>query len=177
VLQWIINLSGSLASGSLAAVKEMDEPSENRTAHPTEEQLREDDRNGVLRWIEHIKTAVPDGCFCDLCKTVRSLINGQTTELPYAFASVTRRLDLLFETTCRRASVAFYGLCCRFLRFGFNRHFYVGNLLNRIVCPSKYCPYESLCSCFFRHRTLLAQDISASFDDECRRACRARVEN
>jgi hypothetical protein len=76
--------------------------SENQADQPTEEQLREADRNGVLRWkefqdIEHIKTAVPDGCVCGLCETVRSLINAQTSgdKSPYASASITRRLDLL----------------------------------------------------------------------------------
>lgn len=67
----------------------MCEPSENPAGQPTEEQLKEA--------IEHIKTAVPDGCVCGLCETVRSLINAHTTDdkSPYASASVTRRLDLL----------------------------------------------------------------------------------
>jgi hypothetical protein len=69
---------------------------------PTEEQLREADRNGALRWKEkqdilHIRTAVPDGCICDLCETVRS-VNAQTTDKSlYASASVTRCLDLLLK--------------------------------------------------------------------------------
>jgi hypothetical protein len=77
----------------------MCQPNQNQ---PTEEQLNEASRNGVLRWkefqdIQHIKTAVPDGCVCGLCETVRSLINAQTSgdKSPYASASVTRRLDLL----------------------------------------------------------------------------------
>jgi len=65
-------------------------PGQNQAGQPTEEQLKEA--------IEHIKTAVPDGCVCDLCETVRSLINAQTTDKsPYASASVTRRLDLLLK--------------------------------------------------------------------------------
>jgi hypothetical protein len=82
----------------------MCEPAENQAGEPTEEQLQEASRNGVLRWKEsqdigHIKTAVPDGCVCGLCQTVRSLINAQTTDdkSPYASASVTRRLDLLLK--------------------------------------------------------------------------------
>jgi hypothetical protein len=76
--------------------------SNEQVDQPTEDQLREADRNGVLRWKEkqdilHIKTAVPNGCLCNLCKTVRSLINAQTTESPCASASVTRRLDLLLK--------------------------------------------------------------------------------
>ncbi len=44
--------------------------SDKRT-EPTEQQLREAHRNGVLLWkeiqdIEHIKSAVPDGCKCHL---------------------------------------------------------------------------------------------------------------
>ena len=78
----------------------MDEPSESHADQPTEEQLREADRNGVLRWKEfqdilHMKAAVPNGCVCDLCKTVRSLIKEHTTESPYASASVIQRVDLL----------------------------------------------------------------------------------
>jgi hypothetical protein len=79
----------------------MDEPSEKQADQPTEEQLREADRNGVLRWKEtqdivHIKTAVPNGCVCDLCETVRSLVKGQTAgNWPYASPSVIRRLDFL----------------------------------------------------------------------------------
>jgi hypothetical protein len=75
---------------------------------PTEDQKREAERNGVLRWkevqdIAHIKTAVPDGCVCDLCKTVRSLVNVQTTDNSSSkSASVTRRLDLL--SRMRKAS-------------------------------------------------------------------------
>ena len=75
---------------------------------PTEDQKREAERNGVLRWkemqdITHIKTAIADGCVCDLCNTVRSLVNAQTTHNPtYASASVTRRLDLLSRV--RKAS-------------------------------------------------------------------------
>ena len=67
----------------------MCEPNENQAGQPTEEQLKEA--------IEHIKTAVLDGCVCGLCETVRSLINAQTSgdKSPYASASVTRRLDLL----------------------------------------------------------------------------------
>jgi len=81
----------------------MGESVENQAAQPTEEQLREADRNGVLRWkemqdIAHIKTAVPDGCVCDLCKTVRSLITVETTDKsPHASESLTRRLDLLLK--------------------------------------------------------------------------------
>ena len=81
----------------------MDEPRENQAGPPTEEQLREADRNGVLRWKEmqdivHIKTSVPNGCVCDLCETVRSLNNAQTQDnSSYASASVTRRLDLLVK--------------------------------------------------------------------------------
>ncbi len=77
--------------------------SEDQINQPTEEQLCEADRNGVLRWkqmqdILHIKTAVPNGCVCGLCETVRSFINAQTTDKsPYASASVTRRLDLLLK--------------------------------------------------------------------------------
>ncbi len=80
----------------------MGESIENQAGQPTEEQLREANRNGVLRWKEmqdilHIRTAVPDGCICDLCETVRS-VNAQTTDKsPYASASVTRRLDLLLK--------------------------------------------------------------------------------
>jgi hypothetical protein len=79
----------------------MCESSEKQAAQPTEEQLREADRNGVLRWKEtqdilHMKVAVPDGCVCDLCETVRSLVNTQTTDKsPYASAPIIRRLDLL----------------------------------------------------------------------------------
>jgi hypothetical protein len=67
----------------------MCEPSENQAVQPTEEKLKEA--------IEHIKTAVPDGCVCGLCETVRSLINAQTSgdKSLYASASVIRRLDLL----------------------------------------------------------------------------------
>jgi hypothetical protein len=81
----------------------MDEPRENQAGQPTAEQLREADRNGVLRWkemedIAHIKTAVPHGCICGLCETVRSLINVETTDKsPYPSALVTRRLDLLLR--------------------------------------------------------------------------------
>jgi hypothetical protein len=77
--------------------------SDEQVDQPTEDQLREADRNGVLRWKEmqdilHIKTAVPDGCVCGLCETVRSLNNAQTTDKsPSASASVTRRLDLLVK--------------------------------------------------------------------------------
>ena len=93
----------------------MDEPREKQAGQPTEEQLREADRNGVLRWkemqdIRHINSAVPNGCVCDLCKTVRSLIKEQTTESPYASGPLIRRLDLLLKmkgsadvTICRRA--------------------------------------------------------------------------
>lgn len=81
----------------------MDEPSENQVGQPTEEQLREADRNGVLRWKElqdilHIKTAVPNGCVCGLCETVRSLNNPQITDQSFAASpSITRRLDLLLK--------------------------------------------------------------------------------
>jgi hypothetical protein len=81
----------------------MDEPSENQVGQPTEEQLREADRNGVLRWKElqdilHIKKAVPNGCVCGLCETVRSLNNPQITDKSfYASSSITRRLDLLLK--------------------------------------------------------------------------------
>jgi hypothetical protein len=49
----------------------------NKRAEPTEEQLNEAYRNGVLLWkgiqdIEHIKNAVPDGCKCSLCEAARS---------------------------------------------------------------------------------------------------------
>ena len=74
----------------------------NKEDQPTEDQLREADRNGVLRWKEmqdilHIKTAVPEGCACGLCETVRSLIvNAQEADKsPYASASVIHYLDLL----------------------------------------------------------------------------------
>ena len=71
----------------------------NEQDQPTEDQLREAERNGVLRWKEmqdilHIKAAVPDGCVCGLCETVRVLINVQTTGKPPS-ASVTHRLDWL----------------------------------------------------------------------------------
>jgi hypothetical protein len=77
--------------------------SDEQVDQPTEDQLREADRNGVLRWKEmqdilHIKTAVPNGCACGLCETVRSLNNAQTTDKsPSASASVTRRLNLLVK--------------------------------------------------------------------------------
>jgi hypothetical protein len=50
----------------------------NERAQPTEEQLKEAHRNGVLLWkeiqdIEHTKNAVPDGCKCSLCEAARSV--------------------------------------------------------------------------------------------------------
>ncbi len=87
----------------------MCEPNENQAGQPTEEQLKEASRNGVLRWkefqdIEHIKMAVPDGCVCGLCETVRSLVSAQTTDnSAYASAMVTRRLDLLLKMRKRTA--------------------------------------------------------------------------
>jgi hypothetical protein len=77
--------------------------SDEQVDQPTEDQLREADRNGTLRWKEmqdilHIKKAVPDGCVCGLCETVRSLNNAQTTDKSSCeSASVTRRLDLLVK--------------------------------------------------------------------------------
>ena len=74
--------------------------SDDKTS-PTEDQLRQADSNGVLRWkeledIKHIKTAVRDGCPCGLCETVRSLINSKTANKSSdAFASVIRRLNFL----------------------------------------------------------------------------------
>jgi hypothetical protein len=76
-------------------------PSERQAGQPTDEQLKEASRNGVLRWkefqdIEHIRTAAPDGCVCNLCETVRSLINPQTADKsPSASPFIIRRLDLL----------------------------------------------------------------------------------
>jgi hypothetical protein len=74
----------------------------NKEDQPTEDQLREADRNGVLRWKEmqdilHIKAAVPDGCVCGLCEMVRSLIiNAQEADKsPCASTSVIHYLDLL----------------------------------------------------------------------------------
>jgi hypothetical protein len=81
----------------------MCEPNENQVGPPTEEQLKEASRNGALRWkefqdIEHIKAAVPDGCVCDLCEAVRSLVKAQTTDTStYASPSITRRLDFLLK--------------------------------------------------------------------------------
>jgi hypothetical protein len=77
-------------------------PRENQAGQPTEEQLTEASRNGVLRWkefrdIEHIKTAVPHGCVCDLCETVRSVSARTPDDSTYASAAVTRRLDLLLK--------------------------------------------------------------------------------
>jgi len=75
----------------------------NKEDQPTEDQLREADRNGVLRWKElqdilHIKKAVPNGCACGLCETVRSLNNPQITDQSFsASPSITRRLDLLLK--------------------------------------------------------------------------------
>jgi len=73
----------------------MGESIENQAGRPTQEQLREADRNGVLRWKEmqdilHIKSAATNACVCELCKTVRSLINAETTD-----KSLAHRLDLL----------------------------------------------------------------------------------
>src|SRR5258706_4377604 len=54
-------------------------------AEPTEEQLKEAHRNGMLLWkeiqdIEHIKNAVPDGCKCSLCEAVRSVADSVSPE-------------------------------------------------------------------------------------------------
>ena len=74
----------------------------NQQEQPTEDQLHEAERNGVLRWkeyqdIEHIKTAVP-GCACGLCETVRSLLKKYTTDKSrHESASVIRRVDLLLK--------------------------------------------------------------------------------
>jgi hypothetical protein len=45
---------------------------------PTEQQIREAERTGVLLWkeiqdIEHVKQAVPDGCKCSPCEAARSV--------------------------------------------------------------------------------------------------------
>jgi hypothetical protein len=45
---------------------------------PSEEQIRQAERTGVLVWkeiqdIEHIKNGVPDGCKCSLCEAARSV--------------------------------------------------------------------------------------------------------
>jgi hypothetical protein len=86
----------------------MCEPGQYQAGQPTEEQLREAERNGVLRWKEtqdilHIRTACLDGCLCELCKTVRSLFPEQTTASPDASPLVTRRVNLLSKL--RKGSV------------------------------------------------------------------------
>jgi hypothetical protein len=57
----------------------------NKRAEPTEEQLKEAHRSGVLLWkeiqdIEHIKNAVPDGCKCHLCEAARSVADTVSPE-------------------------------------------------------------------------------------------------
>jgi hypothetical protein len=57
----------------------------NKRAEPTEQQLREAHRNGVLLWkeiqdIEHIKNGVPDGCKCSLCEAARSVADTVSPE-------------------------------------------------------------------------------------------------
>jgi hypothetical protein len=86
-----------LAHGS---VRKKPMHSDKQVDHPTEEELCEADRNGVLRWKEkqdvlHIRTP-PPGCVCDLCKTVRSIIKEQTAGKS-SHASAMRRLDLLLK--------------------------------------------------------------------------------
>jgi len=56
-----------------------------KRAGPTEEQLDEAHRNGVLLWkeiqdIEHIKNAVPQGCKCSPCEAARSEADGVSPE-------------------------------------------------------------------------------------------------
>jgi hypothetical protein len=51
-------------------------PQMSNRAEPTEVQLKEAHRNGVVLWkeiqdIEHIKEAVPDGCKRSLCEAAR----------------------------------------------------------------------------------------------------------
>jgi hypothetical protein len=78
----------------------MCEPGQNPADQPTQEELREAERKGVLRWKEtqdilHIKKTFPTGCACELCKAVRTLFEERTTESPNASPLVTRRVDLL----------------------------------------------------------------------------------
>jgi hypothetical protein len=52
---------------------------------PSEGQIRDAERSGVLLWkeiqdIEHIKNAVPDGCKCSLCEAARSVADSVTPE-------------------------------------------------------------------------------------------------
>ena len=80
-------------------------------AKPTEEQLKEAYRNGVLLWkeiqdIEHIKNAVPDGCKCSLCEAARSVADTVSPEQA-ASAKRDKTPEFKMPSICPKCGEAF----------------------------------------------------------------------
>jgi hypothetical protein len=78
---------------------------------PTDEQIREAERTGVLLWkeiqdIAHIKNAVPDGCKCSLCEAARSVADSVSPEQA-ASAKNDRTPEFKIPSICPKCGEAF----------------------------------------------------------------------